>query len=347
MWWIFGAVIVAIFIITAIELGSDNILLWLAQKNVSRDLVLAKNNIPDDKWWSPVRFKPTEGKILYIMKGNPKGPLHQVFHSVTGWTLDDATGDMTENPPAPPIIPPNKKVETTLDRLGLVWVGFFKGTYSREVKYTSYETVGTEQKLVPKTRPGSEFLFQTNLAVEIKGAEDNGNFPLNGKAIATMRIINPRKAEFMAGKPEVQAMAAMESAARIFIGTKSFSELRGEVHVTTPPDLITQFGIEMLSFRVEQLDPADPKSDYATVTRLKEVEKLKADAATETARGIEVLATAEAKRVSTVYAAKKGNEALAIAEAIEKFTGDTLVLGNVPGTSVPVAPTKVKGFTPP
>ncbi len=288
-----------------------------------------------DKWWSIFRRLPLEGTVAYILKGGPGGPVRKVIHSVPGWSIN-------EDGIFIPI--PEPEGGYLRRELGVVLVWPNSKFHTRTRHYEVLEQVQGQHGavMVPKTREGSEFFFQTVISIEIVAAEDKGNFPINAKATFTMRIIQPITAEFTSGKPEVQAMSAARVMAREYIGSHHFDELRGKVHPVPDNSLIELFGIEIIAMRLEEFNPVDPDSDYAKANRLKEINRLNADAAGEKAREIEVLSKAEEARVLRVYGAKAGvrdGGLIAMAEAIESSKPSTLVVGNFP-TSIPLPPIK-------
>lgn len=296
-----------------------------------------------DRGWSPFRLKPPEGEFFAVVRGGPDGPFDKFVESVRDFELDQ-----NKFVPLPPGAP--TKSETYFSALGVVWVGFFRRLYKRELRYDKFERLpdSTEWGLVHKERAGPNIYFQYNMATMVKAAETVGNFPVDALVVFTLRIIEPVKALFFAGGWETQVNAAVQGVIREYIGTQSIDKLREEIREETGGlvkkiktlELMEKYGIEIIDARFVEFDLIAGDAEMTRATRAVEMARLNAEAARETAGGKRDSRKIEAEGIREEYAARmsvpQGAE-LAMAEAIRETRPGTLVLGSA-SVAVPATP---------
>lgn len=294
-----------------------------------------------DRGWSPFRLKPPEGEFFAVVRGGPGGPFDKFVESVKGFDLDSKNKFVTAK---------GSKPETYLSARGVVWVGFFRRLYERELRYDKFERLpdSTEWGLVHKERTGPNIYFQYNMATMVKAAETVGNFPVDALVVFTLQIIEPVKALFFAGGWETQVNAAVQGVIREYIGTQSIDDLREEARAGTGGlvarikdlELMPKYGIKIIDARFVQFDLVAGDAEMTRATRAVEIAKQNAQAARETAEGKRDSRKIEAEGIREEYAARmsvpQGAE-LAMAEAIKETGPGTLVIGSA-SVAVPATP---------
>lgn len=202
---------------------------WLAEKDV---------------WYSPYRMEIGPGHLAILTIGKePGGPFDRVlaghipywhYHEGDRRFYREFDSPIEGDPPFAEKFPNGVPVRTgRLAEWGVVWVGFFRRFYKRKRKWdtwglkensTEYGVIKTESK------QGEEhiFYFSTTVALELVTIPTKDNYPAQMKVVENLLLIHPEKAEFLAGKWEVQGIAATRARAREFIARKKVAELRDE-----------------------------------------------------------------------------------------------------------------------
>ncbi|MEK7461782.1 MAG: hypothetical protein AAB586_01795 [Patescibacteria group bacterium] len=302
-----------------------------------------------DSWWSPFRTLPPPGEMYILVRGSKSGPFDKIIESVPNYDYDQIAQEFYG-----PVS--TRMREDYLSNIGVVWIGFFRYLFYREVRHDKWEKLPNSANwgLVSKIRPGPSIFFRYNMAVEIKGAETVGNFPVDAVIVFTVQVMNPVKAFFFAGGWEVQTTAAVQGKFRKYVSDKRIEELRQEQKagtdtlVTTEiktlsrigPDgspeasLYTLFGVEIIDARFVLFDLVSGDEDMTRAVRALEIATLNADASAKDGdgerrkrenRAAGVRAEVEAWGAHTVGGTVAMAEA--IKEAKPKVLGGNIVAG--------------------
>lgn len=191
-----------------------------------------------DIWWSPIRMKPGPGYIKMMTKGfNSGGPFAMVIPGhIPYWHYHEDRNFYDERdkvrfqemfPNRPPT--PTGWFEKKLDKVGAVWVGFLRRFYKRKRQWDTWDPK-TNSVITKETKPGEEeiFYFATTMAFSFDKIPTKDFGSAEGQVVFNTLMINPEKAEFLAGKPEIQVMAAVRSRNRDFVTSKTTVELQQE-----------------------------------------------------------------------------------------------------------------------
>ncbi len=239
-----------------------------------------------DEPWSPVRA-PYPGRIILMVRGKDgRGPFDttSVIADIPGWYYDVDKQRFVEG---------QKKIQGYLESIGVVWVGFNRSYYKRVRKYDSYDINPTTKQwevVAKETKPGEEhlFYFSTTMAIKTEEAPAEGMYPVIAKVVFNILLINPLKAESVAGKWEAQATAAVSEKVREYLGSKKIDDLQKEhdtnksgemvdyILAANGPDegadtsdnklsLVPAYGIKIQGPRIEELDfeSGDPEMSKA------------------------------------------------------------------------------------
>lgn len=335
----------------AYKLGIDWIILRFAEKDI---------------WWSPLRMKPSGGHIHFYTKGRvPTGDFATLLHGVIPYWwyhkkdrqfYKEGTQEFNEKfgGKAPR---PRGNWAKRLNRLGVGWVGFFRRRYSRKRQWEAWDLIkstvpGKEPQygiVAKETKPGEEhiFYFATTMAFGF-------NFPTkdlgaaSGTIVFNLLIVHPEKAEFIAGKFEVQGVAALRSRTRDHVTGKTFPHLLAERDTQGTKDLVdnllrandTQpgetatlalepaYGIRAEGPRFEDFDLSEGEGGKSIADARRRLEVAKVDLKTENVKakqakvrgqGLGDARVAEAEGIKAEFAARtsvRGGAELSMAEAV-------------------------------
>jgi len=349
---IIGAILLVAFVAAMREFAAPTLILKLAGLDVG---------------WSPFRFRSPPGNVIMLAKGRERGEIDQILPSdIPGWHYHEKDGQFyPENknlypkgmhvnfkrkfPKGPP------KRSGYLDRIGVVRVPLFRHYYRRNRRYDTWDLQkGTsEYGVVSKeTKKGEDhlFYFATTMAVELRNVPTKNNFPANIILIFNVLLISPRKAEFLAGKWEIQAIAAVTARAREYISSKTADELREERDEVGPDDfldhillannvvegetgtigLLPAYGIMIQGPRYTNFDLESGKKEMVDAMQRKIIAEKDLETAKVLAKKTVVEANAEAKRIDRKYGAiarHKDGAQIATAEAILASSPSTLLIG--------------------
>ncbi len=206
-----------------------------------------------DVWWSPYRMLPDPGHINIMTWGLDKpGPFSMVlaghipewhYHRRNKRFYKEGTPAYRKAFPKGPPKPRGKAAG-----MKVVWVGFFKLYYRRKREWIAMELVGDEHKMKKKSTTSENdyiFYFSTAMALRIKQisrvtAGSLAPAPVVLDLSFNSLLINPEKAEFIAGKWEEKVAGALQSRARIYISNKTVDELRAEKDDESLNDLVDE-----------------------------------------------------------------------------------------------------------
>lgn len=315
-----------------------------------------------DYWWNVLRALPPEGEMYITVRGGPRGPFDKLLESVPTHTYDPKIDEFKE-------LAANMMHEPKgwLAQHGLAYVGFNRSILMKKVRYDKYEKKpdSTEFGLVEKVRPGPSIFFQYNMGVDVRTG-DKGNVPVSAIINLTLQIFGPRRALFLAGGWETEVVAGVQATVGQYIRNKFLAALREEKSTGNTAELIRlltsddsdglntrlkRHGMRIIKAELADVDEvADPETSKAL--KAKELADIQGDAkiteatksgqaAVITAQKADEAATHTASAIKKVQEARVGSGGphagtFALAEAIPQFEGQTLVLGNVTGTAVPV-----------
>ncbi|MDO8565109.1 MAG: hypothetical protein Q7R67_00580 [bacterium] len=355
--------------------GLDLLILWLAE---------------GDKWWSPVRKLPSGGHIHLYTKGwTPGGDFASLLHGhIVDWYFHkkdqqfyhkDDEVFATKFPRDPR---PKSSWARRLAQLGVGWVGLYRQLYRRHRKWEAMDTVdgkksGEEpsRKLVLKeTKKGEEhiFYFSTPMALNLgtiqpKSAPGTLGGRVTGMVSFNAFMVNPPKAEFIAGKWENQTVGAVRSRIREHVQNKTAETLQSEIDTsgtnemvdamarantkqvgeTATVGLIDGQGIKIDSPRFEDFDYVEEGGDKDVADSMRKitiaenelkVEAVNAEKAKVRGTGKAMERKAEAEGIAAEFAARmsvpQGAE-LSLAEAVRWGEVKYLSL-NQQGTGVAV-----------
>jgi regulator of protease activity HflC (stomatin/prohibitin superfamily) len=191
-----------------------------------------------DVWWSPFRMRPAPGHIIMMTKGKePGGPFAMVVAGhIPHWHYhkedrqfykEDDSAFRQKFPSGPP------RTTARFDKMGVVMVGLFRRYYTRKRRWESWDLLpGTAKYGIVRKETKKEeehiFFFSTTVAVDLETVPTKDNYPAQMKVVENFLLINPEKAEFVAGKWEIQGIAATRARAREYIASKTVHELRDE-----------------------------------------------------------------------------------------------------------------------
>lgn len=318
-----------------------------------------------DKWWSPVRKKPGDGQFVYLTRGvKPGGPYAGIIESIKRWKYENDRFVEDEDSTS-------QDGSYLSDKLGIVWVEFFRQVYSRE---RVYETISEDKKIVRKEMKGGEdknrvyqkssvFYFQTNLATEVLGielAEEKISIDIIVSYI--MRLIDPNLAEFVTGKPEIVIDEAIKALLRAYASGKTYSDLLKEsgnskdsgfaqflgidnVSMLNEESrdklgLIERHGIAIFSPYIVEINLSKESADFANAVQQTAIKEEERKANEKEAASIRLIGSARAnaaRELVEAYGASPAGPAIAIASAVKDNTkATTLVLGSAP---VAISPT--------
>lgn len=214
-------------IIFAVEIGIPRLLIKLGAKDV---------------WWSPVRTDAPPGKVIMMVKANERGSFACLYHDVPYRIYDHVREEFTEE-----LDPSDPRLKKTgyLAELGLVWVGFNRAYYKRQLRYDSWEKIPGDKDgqfgIVPKeSNKGEEhfFNFATTMAIKLNEVPAKGFYPVSLVVQFNTLLMAPRRAEFLAGKWEVQASAEVQKRSQEYISGKTVKELRVERDTDRSDDFV-------------------------------------------------------------------------------------------------------------
>lgn len=253
-----------------------------------------------DSWWSPFQTLPPPGEMYILVRGSRNGPFDTIIESVLNYEYNRETQEFSG-----PIR--TRMRNDYLSNIGVAWIGFFRYLFYREVRHDKWEKLPNSASwgLVSKTRPGPSIFFRYNMAVEIKGAETVGNFPVDAVIVFTVQILNPVKAFFFAGGWEVQTTAAVQGCFRRYVSDKRIEELRQEQKAgadalvtaeikslsRTGPDeteetsLFQLFGVEIIDARFVLFDLVSGDERMTNAVRALEIATLNAEASAKDGEG--------------------------------------------------------------
>jgi len=212
-------VLVMTVVITAIRrAGVDGIIILLAQ---------------GDKWWSPVRMDPSPGELQVMTVGiKPGGDFAMVLAGhIPEWHLSKADWKLYKEgtPEFRAAFPDGPPVRTgRLASIKVTWVGLFRRRYKRIRRYLSWDLLNGKYQIVEKkTKEGEEhiFYFSTTMALDLRTMKTIDRYDTQMKIVFNALMIDLRKAEFVAGKWEVQSMAAPTAKIRLYIARHTQEEL--------------------------------------------------------------------------------------------------------------------------
>lgn len=327
------SLIVAIAVMIGIVIASDSIVVWLAQK---------------DTLWSPYRVKAPSGQMLVMAKSKSNGEFSAIYPSIKGKVVDD-NHDIVEG---------KAKPSYTEEMLGVVWVGFFKKFYLSPVEYLSVdketEKGKTKFTIVDKSRNKSSddpfYYYQYIMAAVAEGVEIQDNVKIDMAFLFTVRLVNPYKALFLAGKFPVRATTAVEEKAKEFVRDLTFEQVRQkqqddsengirEAIYKANKELRESFGLEIADLEYWKFDLTPGSPEVAKALEQLAVNKHNAEAAVAKAEEIRTLAGAEADKIRLRYqalAGMPGAAQFALADAIREAEPTTVVLGQA---AIAVPPT--------
>lgn len=254
-----------------------------------------------DSWWSPFQTLPPPGEMYILVRGSKSGPFDSIVESVPNYDYNKTTREFSG--PVPTVVR-----DDYLSNIGVAWIGFFRYLFYREVRHDKWEKLpnSADWGLVSKIRPGPSIFFRYNMAVEIKGAETVGNFPVDAVIVFTVQIMNPVKAFFFAGGWEVQTTAAVQGKFRKYVSDKRIDELRQEQKlggadtlVTTEIKTLSQtgpdgtretglyelFGVEIIDVRFVLFDLVRGDETMTRAVRALEIATLNAEASAKDGEG--------------------------------------------------------------
>jgi regulator of protease activity HflC (stomatin/prohibitin superfamily) len=135
------------------------------------------------------------------------------------------------------------KPQGMLADAGAVWVGFLHRFYKRKRRWESWDLKpnSTEYGVVRKETKLEEehiFYFATTMAIDLETIPTQDNYPAQMKVVENILLIHPEKAEFLAGKWEIRAVAATREQAREYIASKTVSQLRDERNSDNQDDFV-------------------------------------------------------------------------------------------------------------
>jgi hypothetical protein len=313
---------------------------------------MAAINLPDIPK-NPLRALPPEGQMMAVMKSN--GPLDRIIASVdgyhfkyeefgsdpnnlTGWTgaeewekwelIEDTPGFKRASRPL--------HQELLEDEFGVTIVGFSRTLFIPHVRYTKRE-MNVEDKnpkleRVAKDRNDSPyFFFQYNLSVPVLEVEAAGTFQLTVEINVVVRMVNPYKAQFLAGGWESLTATAIWGAVREYVSDKEAAVIQKEkeddglthrVEQLNDGDkgLIKNFGIKIVDVRYPVFDISTKSEAVKRALEAEKVNKLNYDASEFEAKRIERLGTAEAN-VAGMLATHYGSEGAASVRSTEILSG--------------------------
>jgi len=211
-----------------------------------------------DVWWSPVRMKPGPGHIMIMTKGLEPGPFDKIlaghipywrYHEGDRRFYKESDSPIKSDPPFTTKFPPPRTQKQKgdeggiLDRAGVAHVGFVRRFYRRKRRWDVWDLPAgkTEYSVTRKETKKEEehiFYFATTMAVNLETVPTKDVFPAQMKIVFNVLLIHPEKAEFTAGKWEVQAVAAVRARALQYIQSKSLAELRKERDTDKTEDFV-------------------------------------------------------------------------------------------------------------
>jgi regulator of protease activity HflC (stomatin/prohibitin superfamily) len=230
MLFLFLVMVVAFGVLGATtgEIWFPRFLMWLGQ---------------DNRWYSPVRQKPTPGtyNIMTWGIGAYAGSFASLIHNVLGYHYNKRLRQFYPGERVEAFTSPEKY----LDGLGLVWIGFIKTYYRRDRRYEDYEfDVDKEMwKMVPKNITGENshiFYFVTTMALGFVKLITKDSQLINLKVIWNTLNFSPIKSEFLAGKWEVRVNATVGDTVRRYVGEVTLDKLRTESDTPDENDLVDQ-----------------------------------------------------------------------------------------------------------
>lgn len=289
-----------------------------------------------DTWWSPFQTLPPPGEMYILVRGSKSGPFAKLIHSVLDRDFDETTHEFSQE-----ILEDRGQDSEYLASLGVAWVGFFRYLFYREVRHDKWEKnpKTSEWGMESKVRPGPSIYFRYNMAVQIKGAETVGNFPVDGIVVFTAQLMNPVKAFFFAGGWETQTTAAVSGRFRKYVSDKTIDQLREE-HTKGGQTLVDEikslgepgngssdqrglhelFGVQIIDARFVLFDLVGGDAEMNRAVKALELEKLNAAAAAERGKGDrdERLARSEGVRAEVAaWGSHPVGGQVAMAEAIK------------------------------
>ena len=321
---------------------------------------------------NPFRTKPPEGQMMAVLKSNRDGALDTIIASVSGWHFRHqetgyVIGDEWEKWELLPDIDPltGVRVYTPTQQsmpeaeFGVIVVGFLRALYIPHIRYSKWELKEgkTEPGLVRKDRADSPFFFfQYTMGIPVLDVESTGNIKTTININLVVRMINPYKAQFLAGGWESLLDAAVHGAVRDHLAELNVEEIRKEaesgnltnriLQLNDDDDLVKnidgfrkKFGIEIRDVRFVGFEiKGDARVEEAL--QAKEINRLLADAKVEEARGILTLAKAQADATKLSVEAYGSGEAAAQVRTYE-LVRDALLGTNAGvvslGTPTPIA----------
>ncbi|MDP2641872.1 MAG: hypothetical protein Q8P21_01085 [bacterium] len=222
------------------QIGITWLIVWFAEQDI---------------WWSPVRMRPAPGHIVMMTKGmEPGGPFDKVltgyipywhYHQEDRRFYKESDSPIKNDPPFKEKFPDGSpELKGRLADAGAAWVGFVRRYYRRPRRWESWDLKKgsvAEYGIVRKeTRPEEEhiFYFATTIAVNLETVPTKDNYPAQIKVVENILLIHPEKAEFLAGKWEIRAVAATREQAREYIARKSVDDLKVERNSDNQDDFV-------------------------------------------------------------------------------------------------------------
>jgi len=252
----------------------------------------------------PFKLYPAEGTTISIMVGTPEGPLDKVVGALPHHHID-------ENNIVIRGLGPDRGFFA--EKVGVVWSGFNRKLFVREVRYLSWEKLPdkTEFGLVEKKRSG-EYFFRWIMAIKVE-ILTKGNFTVRLILVFPIEVWKPEIAYHLVGAWERRATSILEEACREYAAGKDFDDLRKDQKSSKKkhlaPDSLVQAVkkrkselLRDVGVRIPNVDLIDFELTEATgkvveATQAVAVAKLEADAKKHEARGITTLAGALRSRI--------------------------------------------------
>ncbi|MEX2014142.1 MAG: SPFH domain-containing protein [Parcubacteria group bacterium] len=290
---------------------------------------------------NPLRIKPPEGEMIAIKRGSKDGPLDRIVASVSGWHFKHEEpgfipADEWEKWELLPDVvegnrvytPPTKSMPET--EFGIIVVGFLRALHIPHMRYVKWELKpeGTDSGLVRKDRKDSPFFFfQYTMGIPVLEVESVGNFKTTIRMNVVVRLVNPYKAQFLAGGWEGLLDAAVHGAVRDYIAELSVKRIREERESGGLADRVkdlnentdgfkSKFGVQIIDVRFVGFDIVGSER-VQNALEAEEVNRLMAGAASERAKEIMTLGKAQADAAALSVTAYGGGMAAAAVRAAE------------------------------
>lgn len=314
--------------------------LWREEQTVADNY--SSFTLPDTAI-NPFRIKPPEGEMMAIKRGSKDGPLDRIVASVSGWHFRyqepgftpsdewekwELLSDIDPTGVRSTYIPPEKSMPE--EEFGIIMVGFLRALHIPHIRYAKWELKpgGTETGLVRKDRADSPFFFfQYTMGIPVLEVESVGNFKTTIRMNVVVRLVNPYKAQFLAGGWESLLDAAVHGAVRDYIAPRKIEAIRKEKESGKLAKRVkmlnnksdgfkAKFGVEIMDVRFVGFDIVGSVRVQNALEE-EEVSRLMAVAAANKAKEIEAIGTARANAATLATSAYGGGTAAAIVRSAE------------------------------